>query len=145
MKIKTANVIVELCPEILKSVTQLIPEFKAMFRFKDLAPNKKGTARKIELYALLHHVGVQILRKGMSANEDALVKEINKHRAFRAKSKSEEEQKRLETYRDRLMIKKLKGIDLKLKDVDFDVYIEVQKVGAMSPATKTTTSCRTSA
>lgn len=48
---------------------------------------------------------------------------------MRAKSKSEEEQKRLETYRDRLMIKKLKGVDLLLKDVDFDIYIEVQKIG----------------
>jgi len=27
------------------------------------------------------------------------------------------------------MIKKLKGVDLALKDVDFDVYIEIQKVG----------------
>ena len=28
------------------------------------------------------------------------------------------------------MIKKLKGIDLKLKDIDFDIFIEIQKVGA---------------
>jgi len=27
------------------------------------------------------------------------------------------------------MIKKLKGIDLKLKDIDFEIYVEVQKVG----------------
>ena len=27
------------------------------------------------------------------------------------------------------MIKKLKGVDLLLKDVDFDIYIEVQKIG----------------
>lgn len=65
VKMKTANVIIELCPEILKSITQLIPEFKAMFRFKDLAPNKKGTARRIELYAPLHHISSQMLTKGM--------------------------------------------------------------------------------
>jgi len=56
MKMKTANVIIELCPEVLKSMTQLIPEFKAMFRFKDLAPNKKGTARTIELFAPLYAI-----------------------------------------------------------------------------------------
>ena len=56
VKIKTAQVIIELCPEVLKSITQLIPEFKAMFRFKDLSTNKKGTARKIELYAPLHAI-----------------------------------------------------------------------------------------
>ena len=56
VKIKTSNVIIELCPEILKSITQLIPEIKAMFRFKDLAKNTKGTARMIELYAPLHAI-----------------------------------------------------------------------------------------
>lgn len=96
-----------------------------MFRFKDLAPNKKGSARRIELFAPLHHLQVVLLRRSLSASDEAIFKEINKHRIIRAKSKSEEEQKRLETYRDRLMIKKLKGVDMLLKDVDFDVYIEV--------------------
>ena len=50
VRVKMANLIVETCPEVLKSVTQLIPEFKAMFRFKDLYPNKKNCARRIELY-----------------------------------------------------------------------------------------------
>ena len=54
IKAKLANVIIEWCPEVLKSITQLIPEFKAMFRFKDLAPNKKGVARQIELFASWH-------------------------------------------------------------------------------------------
>lgn len=105
VKIKTANVIIELCPEILKSITQLIPEFKAMFRFKDLAPNKKGTARKIELYAALNHIAAQMFRLNNQVSDTALFNEINKHRVIRAKSKSEEEKRRLETYRDRIMIK----------------------------------------
>merc|ERR1719362_704367 len=91
VKIKTANVIIELCPEILKSITQLIPEFKAMFRFKDLFPNKKGTARKIELYAPLHHIAVKIFRHSSEVSDEALFKEINKYRNIRAKSKSDEE------------------------------------------------------
>lgn len=91
VKIKQSNVIIELCPEILKSITQLIPEFKAMFRFKDLAPNKKGNARRIELYAPLHHLQAVMLRSTLKASEDAIFKEINKHRVIRAKSKSEEE------------------------------------------------------
>ena len=49
---------------------------------------------------------------------------------MRTESKSEEEKKKLETYRDRVMIKQLKALDMKLKDIDFDVYIEVAKVGA---------------
>lgn len=30
------EVIVEMCPEIVKSISQLIPEFKSLFRFNDL-------------------------------------------------------------------------------------------------------------
>ena len=48
---------------------------------------------------------------------------------IRAQNKSEDELRKLETYRDRVMIKKLKTLDMALKDVDFDVYIEVSKVG----------------
>ena len=64
-------------------------------------------------------------RNAQLASDEAIENEINKGRAIRAKSKSEEEQKKLATYNDRVMIKKLKGVDAKLKDVDFDVYIEV--------------------
>jgi len=45
IKAKLANIIVELCPEVMKSITMLIPEFKAMFRFKDLYKNKPTMAR----------------------------------------------------------------------------------------------------
>ena len=56
--------------------------------------------------------------------------EVNKRRAIRQKSKSKEEIKRLETYNDRVMIKKLKGVDAALKNIDFDINIEVNKIGA---------------
>ena len=49
---------------------------------------------------------------------------------IRQKSKTKEEIKRLETYNDRVMIKKLKGVDAALKDIDFDINIEVNKIGA---------------
>ncbi len=63
------------------------------------------------------------------ASDEAFDKYINRLRVKRAENKSEEEKKRLETYKDRVMIRKLKQLDSKLKHVDFDIYIEVQKVG----------------
>ena len=62
-----------MCPEVLKSVTQLIPEFKAMFRFKDLFPNKKNTARMIELYAPMHLIAELTMKKVLSASEEAII------------------------------------------------------------------------
>ena len=54
VRTKLTNVIIELCPEILKSATQLVPEFKAAFRFKDLYKNKSNNARMIELMTPLY-------------------------------------------------------------------------------------------
>lgn len=130
VKAKLANVIVEFCPEIMKSVTQLIPEFKALFRFGDLSPNKKDAARLIELMAPLHILAELTMARCMQASESALLHEINKLRNVRKHSKTEEELKKMESYRDRVMTKKLKQLDIALKDTDFEVFIEVQKVGA---------------
>mmetsp|Transcript_34268 Transcript_34268/g.42336 ORF Transcript_34268/g.42336 Transcript_34268/m.42336 type:complete len:187 (+) Transcript_34268:2243-2803(+) len=112
VKVKLSNVIVELCPEVLKSITQLIPEFKAMFRFKDLCPNNKDTARRIELMAPLHLLSELTMPSCLNANDMALANEVNNLRQYRANSKTEEEKKKLETYRDRVMIKKLKQLDI---------------------------------
>jgi len=127
---KLANIIVEVCPEILKSVTQLIPEFKALFRFNDLAKNKKNAARLIELMAPLHLLAELTMARCMQASESALLHEINKLRNVRSLSKTEEELKKMESYRDRLTTKKLKDLDKALKNIDFDIKIEVSKVGA---------------
>ena len=54
MRTKLSNVIIELCPEILKSATQLVPEFKGLFRFGDLHPNKAFNKRMIELMTPLY-------------------------------------------------------------------------------------------
>ena len=79
VRVKLTNVIVETCPDVLKSITQLIPEFKAMFRFKDLAPNKKNTARKIELYAPLHIIMEKCLSHTVNvASEAAIHAEVTK-------------------------------------------------------------------
>ena len=125
-----ANVIIELCPEILKSITQLIPEFKALFRFNDLCPNKKDSARKIELMAPLHLLSELTMSNLMKASESALEKEINSLRMIRTNTMSQEQKKKLATYKDRVTIKKLKQLDAALKEIDFDIYIEVQKVGS---------------
>lgn len=42
---------------------------------------------------------------------------------------TDDQKKKLETAHDRKTIKTLKGIDLALKNFDFDVYIEIQKIG----------------
>lgn len=129
VKAKLSNLIIEMCPEVLKSITQLVPEFKAMFRFKDLFPNKVGMDRRIELFAPMHLVAELTMPKIRTASEEAIWNKINEFRAIRSKNKTEEEKKRLETYKDRVMIRKLKALDSKLKNIDFDIYIEVQKVG----------------
>lgn len=101
-----------------------------MFRFKDLRPNKSNSARRIELFAPLHLISERVLVRARQASDEAILNEVNKRRAIRQKSKSKEEIKRLETYNDRVMIKKLKGVDAALKNIDFDINIEVNKIGA---------------
>lgn len=96
-----------------------------MFRFKDLFPNKSFIARRIELMAPLHLISMHTMPKLLTASDAALWSEINKLQQVRVKSKTKEQLKRLETYRDRMTLKKLKGLDATLKDVDFDIYIEV--------------------
>ena len=130
IKAKLANIIVEMCPDVLKSITQLIPEFKAMFRFKDLFPNKPNMARQIELLATLHFIREKMMSNLMKASDETIHNYVNMLKEVRAKSKSEEQIKRLETYNDRVMIKKLKGADKALKDIDFDIEIEVSKISA---------------
>jgi len=111
-------------------MTQLVPEFKAMFRFTDLFPNKKEVPRRIELLAPLHLLAELTMSKVLQASDRAIANEIEILRLRRSFSKTEEEKKRLETYRDRHMIKKLKQLDIALKEIDFDIFIEIQKVGA---------------
>lgn len=61
----------------------------------------------------------------MEASEEAVHNYVNKLKEIRQKSKSEEQIKKLETYKDRVTIKSLKGIDMALKDINFEIYIEV--------------------
>jgi len=50
------NIIFELCPQNLKSMTLLIPEFKALFRYQDLHLFDKQTLRVIELSTPLYYL-----------------------------------------------------------------------------------------
>ena len=59
----------------------------------------------------MHAIAELTLPSVRSASEAALLKQYNEFRHVRAKNKSEEEIKKLETYRDRITIKKLKGVD----------------------------------
>ena len=59
-----------------------------------------------------------------------MLHEINKLRNIRKESKTEEELKKMESYRDRVLTKKLKQVDAALKEIDFEVYLECSKVGA---------------
>lgn len=61
----------------------------------------------------------------VKVDDKAVKKYIDQLKTARSENKTDEEKKRLETYKDRLMIKKMKGLDMALKDIDFDVYIEV--------------------
>ena len=67
---------------MLKSITQLIPEFKALFRFGDLASNGKNTARMIELFTPLHMIKQRQLKRASEASDAAISAEISKLRSF---------------------------------------------------------------
>lgn len=84
VRIKMANLIVETCPEVLKSITQLIPEFKAMFRFKDLSTNKKNTARMLELFTPIYMIfEKRLLGIVKNVKQELIYNEINKRRLER--------------------------------------------------------------
>ena len=80
--------------------------------------------------APLHLLSELTMSNLMKASESALEKEINSLRMIRTNTMSQEQKKKLATYKDRVTIKKLKQLDAALKEIDFDIYIEVQKVGS---------------
>jgi len=49
-----SHILVELCSEALASLTQLIPEFKALFRYEDLTPAHPKLDRRIELWTNIY-------------------------------------------------------------------------------------------
>jgi hypothetical protein len=42
IKIRINNILIELCPDVVKSLTLLIPDFRALFRYKDLKKCSPG-------------------------------------------------------------------------------------------------------
>lgn len=53
-RVQLYQVIVEMCPENLKSITQLLPEFAALNRYSDLSILHESTLRRIKLQSSLY-------------------------------------------------------------------------------------------
>jgi hypothetical protein len=127
-RIKLNNVIVELCPEILKSLTQLIPEFKAIFRFGDLFKNRRNCARMIELMTPLYLFRERHFITAKDVDEELVLRTflnlVNKRRA----SISPEQVQKMKNYKDVSTMKALKGADKALRDIDWDIYYDTVNV-----------------
>lgn len=101
-----------------------------MFRFKDLYSNKEGVARRIELLTPMHAIAERMIPNRHEIEPQRILDFINQAIAVRAKSKSEEQKKRLETYNDRVLINKLRKLDTAMRDKNFEVIIFLQTVSA---------------
>lgn len=66
-KLSLHNTYIEICNEIVKSQTQLIPEFKSFFRYDDLNPCRPDLTHMIEQQAVLY-----LIRESMCPNSHKL-------------------------------------------------------------------------
>lgn len=127
-RLKLNNVIIELCPEILKSLTQLIPEFKAVFRFGDLFKNKGNCARMIELFTPLYYFRERHFITAKDVDEDLVLRTFLRLVTNRRASITPEAVLALKNYKDVSTMKALKGLDKTLRDVDWDIYYDTVNV-----------------
>ena len=125
---KLSNVIIELCPEILKSATQLVPEFKAAFRFKDLYTNKSNNARMIELMTPLYFFRERHFITAKDVDEELVLKTFLKLVNKRRNSISPEQVQKMKHYKDISTMRSLNKLDKGLRDIDFDVYFDTVNV-----------------
>lgn len=125
---KLNNVIIEVCPEILKSLTQLIPEFKAVFRFKDLYHNKWNNARQIELMTTLYWFRERHFITAKDVDEELVLRTFLNLVHKRNSSISPEQANKMRLYADISTMRKLKSLDRKLREVDFDIYFDTVNV-----------------
>lgn len=127
-RLKLNNVIVELCPEILKSLTQLIPEFKAVFRFKDLYKNKSNNARLIELITPLYVFRERHFITARDVDEEQVLRTFYDLVSKRKSNISAEEIQKMKNYKDVSTMRALKGLDKTLRNVDWDIYYDTVNV-----------------
>lgn len=64
------HVIVEMCPENLKSLSQLVPEFTALYRYSDLSILRESTVRRIKLHSSLYVLKQKVFNpRNLMSNE----------------------------------------------------------------------------
>ena len=64
------HVIIEMCPENLKSITQLVPEFTALYRYSDLSILHESTLRRIKLQSSLYILKQRVFNpRNLMSNE----------------------------------------------------------------------------
>ena len=129
---KLSNIIIELCPEILKSATQLIPEFKGLFRFGDLYPNKAFNKRMIELMTPLYMFKERHFIHSKDVDEElvlaAFLKMVNQRAESRRNSIAPDQIEKMKQYKDVSTMRSLKSLDKALRDIDFDVYFDTANI-----------------
>jgi hypothetical protein len=58
-----SNVLVEICPDVVKNLTLLVPDFKPIFRYKDLKKCSKNNYKRIKLYTCLYLIRQQVIKE----------------------------------------------------------------------------------
>jgi hypothetical protein len=66
-----SNVLVEICPDVVKNLTLLVPDFKPIFRYKDLKKCTKNNYKRIQLYTCLYLIRKEVI-KGSNHHIDNL-------------------------------------------------------------------------
>lgn len=61
VQIKISTALVEICSELILSMSSLLPEFKSLFRYDDLYPCRSNLHRYIELKTPLYMIKQQII------------------------------------------------------------------------------------
>ena len=112
------NMFVELCSEMLSNITHLIPEFKALHRYKDLTPSRANLERSIELWTPIYLLKKALLTKTDEIPEEYILKEFGKlkQKAIdaipEAVIKAKQDKQNIETFRA------MKNLDQSLSRID---------------------------
>jgi len=104
--------LVEICPDVMKNLTKLLPDFRSLFRYTDLCMAKKNLYKRIE-----HMTALYVLRSKLISPEhykisDEVIDKIIEEKVKQKKDARPEEEKKKE------MDEKLDGISKTLKKVD---------------------------
>lgn len=121
--------IVEVSPETLKSLTQLLPEFKSAYRYNDLKVLNESTIRRIELHSALHVCKRALFKPANLITTEQLRKLLHDYYMRKQGDIPEEMAQRLHSGKDIRTMRRLKKLDFYLRKMDFDVYIEFTRVG----------------